>query len=484
MTAQNKTEGKVNILIVDDEAFIGETIRDLLEKEEYKVTLAGNAAQAIIKIKEILPDLILTDLKLPDMSGLEILKIAKKNDQDVCVIVMTAYANIETAIKALEEEVYDYILKPFDPERVRLIIKKGLERRRLTLRNKELLQYLQKEKNKLETILEIGEKMSSILNLEELVDFIIMKATDIIEAQRGSLMLLDKSGEVLKIVASRGLKDRIIKNTQVKLGERIVGWVAKTGEPLLVLDVDKQTDARRIKEEKGSEPYKSKSFLSMPLRKENETIGVINITDKNDQENTVFTMDDLRLLSIIVNQAVVSIENARLYKEVKVLSITDSLTGLFNRRYFEERLKVEVDRAERYKRFLCLIMFDLDNFKQYNDAYGHLKGDIVLKKVARILNKNSRKVDVISRYGGEEFIIILPETKVVEAKEVAEKIRKAVRDTFLQESSSKEISISGGISSFQHKLSTDELIKKADEFLYQAKREGKNRICMGDSSPS
>ncbi|MCK4532690.1 diguanylate cyclase [bacterium] len=479
MTNNNKIED-VNVLVVDDEVLIGETIKDLLEMENFKVTLAQNAAQAIIKIKEISPDLILTDLKLPDRSGLEILKEAKKNDPDVCVIVMTAYANVETAIKALEEEVYDYITKPFDPERVKLIIKKGLERRRLTLRNKELLQYLQKEKNKLESILEIGEKMSSILNLEELVDFIVVKATEVIESQRGSLMLMDKEGGVLKIVASKGLKDKIIKNTQVKIGERIVGWVAKTGEPLLVLDVDKQTDRHRTEDEIGAETYKSKSFLSMPLKKEKEIIGVINLTDKNNPKDNTFTMDDLRLLSIIVNQAVVSIENAKLYKEIKVLSITDSLTGLFNRRYFEERLKMEISRAERYKRFLCLIMLDIDNFKEYNDTYGHLKGDVVLQKVARILKKNSRKVDIISRYGGEEFVIVLPETNMAEAKEVAEKIRRAVKEFFLEGVFFKEISISGGISSFHHKLSMDDLIKRADDSLYRAKREGKNQICVDD----
>ncbi len=479
MTSKNKTE-EVNVLIVDDEVLIGETIKDVLEKEKYKVYLSQNAAQAIIKIKEISPDLILTDLKLPDKSGLEILKEAKKNDPDVCVIVMTAYANIETAIKALEEEVYDYITKPFDPERVKLIIKKGLERRRLTLRNKELLQYLQKEKNKLESILEVGEKMSSILNLEELVDFIIVKATEIIESQRGSLMLMDKEGEVLKIVAAKGLRDRVIKNTRVKIGDRIVGWVAKTGEPLLVLDIDKQADRHIVGYKGESDQYKSKSFLSMPLKKEKEIIGVINLTDKNNPKDTVFTMEDLRLLSIIVNQAVVSIENARLYKEIKFLSITDSLTGLFNRRYFEERLKMEINRAERYKRFLCLIMLDIDNFKKYNDTHGHLKGDVVLKKVAQILRNNSRKVDIISRYGGEEFVIVLPETNMAEAKEVAEKIRRAVKESFLEEVSFKEISISGGIASFQHKLSMDELIKRADDSLYRAKREGKNKICVDD----
>ena len=190
---QNKIDKEVNILIVDDELIVRETVRGLLGREGYRVDVAENGTIALTKIKKNLPDLILVDLKLPDISGLEILHIAKKIDPDICAIMITAHANVETAVKALEEGAYDYITKPFDMERVKLVIKKGLERRKLTLRNKELLRYLQKEKEKLESILEMGEKMSSILNLEELVYFIIAKATEIIEARRGSLMLFDKN---------------------------------------------------------------------------------------------------------------------------------------------------------------------------------------------------------------------------------------------------------------------------------------------------
>ncbi len=322
---KNIKDKEVNILIVDDELSIRETIKVLLEQEKYKVSAVGNGTDAISKIKEILPDLILTDLKLPDMNGLEVLHVAKKIDPDVCTIIMTAYADTETAIKAVEQDVYDYITKPLSMERIKLIIEKGLERRKLALKNKELLEYLQKEKNNLESILEIGEKMSSILNLEELLNFIITKTMDVIEARRGSLMLLDKDDSNLKIVAAKGLKRSIITNTRIKLGEGIVGWVAKTGEPLLVLDVDRQTTVRKVKREKSNR-YKSKSFLSMPLKKEKDVIGVINITDKIDaSKDVIFTVDDLRLLSIIVNQAVISIENAKLYKEINLLAITSTM---------------------------------------------------------------------------------------------------------------------------------------------------------------
>ena len=478
---QNKIDKEVNILIVDDELIVRETVRGLLGREGYRVDVAENGTIALTKIKKNLPDLILVDLKLPDISGLEILHIAKKIDPDICAIMITAHANVETAVKALEEGAYDYITKPFDMERVKLVIKKGLERRKLTLRNKELLRYLQKEKEKLESILEMGEKMSSILNLEELVNFIIAKATEIIEARRGSLMLFDKNRKNLKIVASKGIRKEILKSAQVKLGERIVGWVAKTGEPLLVLDVNKQV-ADRKSQEKEDKQYKSKSFLSMPLKKKKEVIGVINITDKVDVLDTIFTMDDLRFLSIIVNQAVVSIENAKLYKKIRVLAITDGLTGVFNRRYFEERLNSEINRAERYGRLLCLVMLDIDNFKRYNDTYGHLKGDFLLQEIALILKQSSRKVDIVSRYGGEEFVIIFPETDIIKAKEVAEKIRHIVQKTFSQSFPSEGISISGGIASYKPGLSGDELIRRADESLYQPKKEGRNRICIYDAS--
>jgi diguanylate cyclase (GGDEF)-like protein len=169
-----------------------------------------------------------------------------------------------------------------------------------------------------------------------------------------------------------------------------------------------------------------------------------------------------------------------LYELTKKLSITDELTKVYNYRYLQSQLGVEVRRAERYRRPLSLIMIDIDNFKSYNDEFGHLRGDIALFEVAKIIQENCRSVDIVARYGGEEFVVILPETTDEGAKKVGERIRKAVSShQFLgkQNKRTEKFTVSVGVSPYWDGASQKEIIQKADEALYQAKRFGKNMVC-------
>lgn len=202
----------------------------------------------------------------------------------------------------------------------------------------------------------------------------------------------------------------------------IAGWVAEQGEILLVRDIDTDPRLRRYAKQKR---YKTSSFISMPLKADSRVIGVINVADKV-AETKIFTEEDSKYLSLLAHQTVAQIENIRLCEKLASLAITDALTGLFNHRYFQEGLNLEIARAKRYNRALSLIMLDIDSFKEYNDTYGHLEGDRVLKEIARIIQENIRQIDIPSRYGGEEFMIILPEADSEEARIVAERIRKEV----------------------------------------------------------
>ncbi len=318
--------------------------------------------------------------------------------------------------------------------------------------------------------------MSAILNLDELVDFIIEKATEVMEAEKGSLMLLDEESGELKIKGARGLKAEIIENTKIKLGQMIAGKVAQEGQPMLVEDIEKD---KRFVGRKVRSHYKSKSFISMPLKKEKKVSGVINLSDKIGR-SPVFTESDLRFLSILIQQSATSIENAKLYQEITSLAITDALTGLYNHRYFQERLSEEINRVERYGHPLSLIMLDIDFFKRYNDTFGHVMGDTLLSELATIMKKNVRKIDIVSRYGGEEFIIILPETGIDEAEAVAEKIRKSVEDFNFSIEVLKpvdwKLTISAGVAALNKGISKTDFIKFADQAMYSAKGEGKNKV--------
>jgi len=456
-------KNEVNILVLDDERTIRETLAAILEDEGYKVTTAGKGKEAIEEAKKATFNLAIVDFKLPDMDGLLVVNALKEINPELYVLMITAYATMETTIKALRGGAYDFILKPFEPDYIELVIKKALEKQRLTAERDELLKNLQIEKGKLEIILQIGQTMNAILNSDALTNFLVTKVSEVAGAEKVSLVLVDKSNGKLYIKSARGLRPEVIENTQIKIGEGIVGWVVAKETPLLVTDIEK--DARTLQENRPG--YKTKSFLSLPLKVKDRVIGVFNLADKVSGE--VFTEDDLKFLSVIINQAAIQLEKVELYEEASHLAITDPVTGIFNHRYFQEHLTEEISRAERYLHPLSLLMVDIDSFKSYNDKYGHQTGDFILREIAQAMKINLRKVDVISRYGGEEFTIILPETKAEQAYIVAEKIRKKVETIGL--------TISIGVAEYQKTMDKDKLIKEADEALYQAKREGKNKSC-------
>lgn len=326
------------------------------------------------------------------------------------------------------------------------------------------------EKMKLEHILSLHEEISSIVRLEELVDFVIAKAVEILDVHRCSLMLVDKDRNELVIKGAQGLSEDIIQDTRVKLGDQIAGVVAMYGEPIMVDDIDVKSPINR----KSRSTYKGKAFLSVPIKLEKKVIGVLNVAEKGPNHSEIFTASDLKILSAIIRQAAVAIENANLYRELKHLSITDPLTGLYNHRHFSKSLNQEIKRIKRYPAPLCLMMIDIDHFKTYNDTYGHLEGDRLLKEVSRIISKNLREIDVACRYGGDEFAVILLETKIHKAEIVAQKFQKAVASLDVKQ----PVTLSIGIAAYTNHLDRHELILKADRALYQSKKDGRNRISV------
>jgi diguanylate cyclase (GGDEF)-like protein len=201
----------------------------------------------------------------------------------------------------------------------------------------------------------------------------------------------------------------------------------------------------------------------------NDVIGVINVTNK--RYNKDFTDEDVELLKAIADQAAVAINKAQLWD----MAVTDSLTGLYVRRYFMVKLQEELLRAERYKNILSIVMADLDRFKNINDTYGHDAGDRVLKAIGKFLQQNIRDVDVVARYGGEEFVIMIPEAAKDAAFILSERLRKQFSDLKLEDF--PQITISLGIATYPlDGTQLEDLIKKADAAMYAAKRAGRNKV--------
>lgn len=328
--------------------------------------------------------------------------------------------------------------------------------------------------------------LKSTNNIEEITDLVVQACAHKVKAEKCSLMLLDENKQILTVKKSKGIKEYAIKNAKVRLGEGIAGLVALKRKTFLVTDIKKETNL----DSKNSDRYKSNSFISIPLKVKSETIGVLNLTDKINNQH--FTIKDLHLIATLVSYAAIAIKNSLIFNELQNLSITDELTGLYNRRHFHNCLENEIERTTRYIRNFTLAMFDIDNFKYYNDKYGHLAGDSILIQISNIFKKHTRNIDIVARYGGEEFAIIFPETRDIKNPTASskwldpqfpERIRIVVENhKFLNIDPHKalNLTISGGIAVFPPDGKTKmKLISRADNNLYQAKRKGRNRIYVG-----
>ena len=307
-----------------------------------------------------------------------------------------------------------------------------------------------------------------------LYEAILDTSVHLTEAEKGSLMLVDDTAS-LTIKAAKGINKRLLSEIRIRPGEGIAGWVLREGTPLFIDDIEKSEKGfyRRPK-------YRTGSLISVPLKIGEETIGVLNISDKISGE--VFSEDDLSLLRSFASYASIALERSTYYSlagQLKELSITDGLTGLFNRRYFEERFIEEIHRSDRHSLSFSLAMIDIDDFKLFNDTEGHLAGDEVLKYIANSAKECLRVIDVIARFGGEEFAVIMPQTEKDEAFLVAERIRNTVKEKFPFARTAfprDSITVSIGISTFPYDgKERKELIRHSDKALYRAKMEGKDR---------
>ncbi|MBU1869578.1 MAG: GGDEF domain-containing protein [Candidatus Omnitrophica bacterium] len=228
-------------------------------------------------------------------------------------------------------------------------------------------------------------------------------------------------------------------------------------------------DCRFLKE--GADLSEVKGYDLVPLNMDKKPIGYLAAGGIREEDKEKF--------HILAEQFMLGIKRALLYKKVQELSITDGLTQIFSRRYFLERFQEEFSRSKKFNHFLSFLMVDIDHFKEFNDNYGHLVGDAILRDVARVIKENIRQIDFMGRYGGEELSLALAETDRRQAHFAAERIRKAIEARrFRVYDEDLSVTISIGISTFKNDVKdTSALIEKADKALYQAKETGRNKVC-------
>ena len=328
---------------------------------------------------------------------------------------------------------------------------------------------LQSSRDELRGSLErLGATLRTTLDLGGMLEVVLDTAAVTLGARSGALFLLRGGSRQLRLEVARGYQPPA--DSVLIVGEGIAGRAAAAGAPVLVQEGSPVP----------SEPIEpmSATAVSVPLVRGDRTIGVIALYGRTTLEP--FNREDAETLSSFAGQASVAIENVLLHQETRQLSITDGLTGVWNRRYLEMTLRKEIERAQRFGRPLSVLMLDIDRFKKVNDRHGHQRGDEVLIEVTRrILGEIRTNIDVVGRYGGEEFVILLPETPSGGARIVAEKIRDAMKaEQFVGASPDPlSVTVSVGVATYpEDGTASEDLVRRADEALYRAKSEGRDRV--------
>ena len=318
---------------------------------------------------------------------------------------------------------------------------------------------------------EFFKALTSFSSVDDVTSLIVDGANGILGAEISCVYLLDQEKWLLRLRASQGRPEDFF-TAAVPVSETLLGRAFTEGT---VQEIDVSTgssSARWVRE-----PSEVRSHAAIPLRTGDSIVGVLAIASSTYRE---MTPPEMERLQVIANQSSLALQNALLHEELERLSVTDRLTELYNHGYFQQRIDEELGRASRFAHTLSLIMIDIDDFKVFNDTFGHPRGDKVLQMVSETIRENLREMDVAARYGGEEFVVVLPETDLEGARAVAERIRRGVEQlSFIGGEGVPPVhkTISVGVASYPHNAANhSKLIETADHAMYVAKRSGKNRV--------
>jgi diguanylate cyclase (GGDEF)-like protein len=320
---------------------------------------------------------------------------------------------------------------------------------------------------------EFFKALTSFTSVDDVTSLIVDGANGILGAEISCVYLLDNETWTLNLRASQGRPEDYFTHV-VPVSETVLGRAFGGG---LVQEADVSPGSPSAMWVR--DPDDLASHAAIPLRTGDSIFGVLAIGAAEYRE---LRLSELERLQVISNQASLALQNALLHEELERLSVTDRLTELYNHGYFQQRLEEELGRAARFSHTIALIMIDIDDFKDFNDTYGHPRGDKVLQQVSEIIRANLREMDIAARYGGEEFVVVLPETDAEGAYAVAERIRAGVEEASFPTAEGLEPvhkTISVGVAAYpQHAVTQARFIEAADRAMYAAKHAGKNALRM------
>lgn len=330
---------------------------------------------------------------------------------------------------------------------------------------------------------ETGLELTAELNLNALLESIAQHALNLIGGKSCNCFIYRPELDLIELVATAG-EELTLSGKMRRRGEGAPGQVWATGAPLLINDYHAWPGRKR-----EHDHFPSRALVSVPVRWGEEFLGVLNMLAYAPHRYTEVDMD---MLNMFAAQAAIAIRNARLYGMVEQLAVTDELTGLFNRRGFFQLGEREFERALRFNRSLAALMFDIDHFKRVNDAHGHPVGDQVLRALADSVRQNTRGIDVAGRYGGEEFVLLLPETPLQEAVQIADRLRQSIADLSVPICPANgdfppvkiHITVSIGVAvALPGIRNLADLLERADHAMYRGKDFGRNRVVVWEGMP-
>jgi len=455
------TEGALaHVLIVDDSRLERELAREALEAS-CRVSCADSAEEALETLRRESVDLILSDLTMPGLTGLELLARTQREHPGIDFVLLTGNASVESAVEALRMGAADYLRKPIQGEELAYVVERTLVRRRLREENVRL-----------------RDELAAL------------------EACRGLAPCLE-SGEVYAVALdvllrtlSRGRGLAVFHRTSISMsdGAAFRGFSeSEAGLLRRMLVVDKPVNfdgltrieiatESAVHEALGGVGVQVPRLLVVPIHGREAEAGAIWVLE--DERH--FEEAEIARARMVAGHAELALYNAERYNRAKERAFLDDVTEIYNARYLLAALDHEIRRAERYGSELSVVFLDLDRFKLVNDRHGHLVGSRTLRQLSKVLASCVRQVDTLARYGGDEFTIVLVDTPLEPAKQVAERIRRTVEETPFDggRSGALRLTLSAGVASYPiHGRTREELLDQADKAMYRAKSLGRNRVC-------
>ena len=430
-------------------------------------------------------DIIFIEQKMSTRCGIDILRDIQSSNCKSCVIFMAENPDLNTIVTTMQEGAFSFIKKPIDYNALEDIVHKGMENRRALFQILEMddqlkqsNQKLKKEKTSLKQVNhelnllnQFSLQINSTLDAHKMVDIVAHSKFKGLVAHDTVLFFYALGHDFFLRIYSP--TNHLPNTTIEKLkSDAVREYTLYTGKSLdakaIHTKVIKRKTRKESKSKQNSLSTDKKTFI--PFKVAQNTLGMMGLVGTQKLKR-----NHLKLLSTMANQVALGLKNATEHQRIQELAITDELTGLHNRRAFQKVLDRELRRSKRYQKPLSLIMLDIDGFKKINDTFGHQAGDKVLKFLAASLQGAVREIDFVARYGGDEFAVILPETKAEEAVILAERLKRMIKDCPLAlDGTHHTITLSAGVTDISKELVDTErtLVNRADKVLYLSKEHG------------